>query len=274
LGAPKVTVITACYNKARTIEGTIKSVLAQTYDNIEYIIVDAQSDDGTYDIINKYSSAIGRWMREPDTGIADAWNKGIAASTGDIIGILNADDWYHPDAVIRAVEAFAENPGYGFIFGDLAVVLEQGDKQYCLKGDPNYGAMICKDMPSIPHPTVFVRRAVYEKCGLFDLSYRVSLDYEFLLRIHKAGVNGFYVAQTLATMRLGGVSDTGYVQSHRETSWISIKYGCNSWLAMGRCYFKIVKSAVRRALEFVGIKGVSRTYRRLTAKPHCYENED
>ncbi|HMM19577.1 MAG TPA: glycosyltransferase family 2 protein [Selenomonadales bacterium] len=267
---PQVSIITACYNKANTIEDTIKSVLNQSYINIQYIIVDANSNDGTADIISKYMDKIHLWIRESDQGIADAWNKGIKASTGDIIGIINADDYYEPNAVELAVNALSENPDKGFVFGDLEMRDMDGNKQYLLKGFPNYGDRIKFDMPAISHPTVFVRREIYKKYGLFDLAYKSSLDYEFLLRIYLQGVKGLYIEHKLAIMRLGGISDINYIQSHRETAKVSIRYGYNPIFAKTRCYFKILTSITRRLLETAGLIGIVKFYRRLTGKPHRY----
>lgn len=248
----KVSIVTVCFNSVQVIEKAFHSVIGQTYGNIEYIVIDGGSTDGTVDIIKKYNDKISYWVSEPDNGISDAFNKGIARCTGDIIGILNADDRYTTDAVKFAVKAFSENPASGFIFGDALMCDLRGDPSYRWQGDSDYSRTISFDMPSIPHPTVFVRRKVYEEQGGFDLNYKTAMDYEFLLRITTKGVNGTYIPEILAHMRLGGESDRNYLRAYREVLLISLRYGYPKLLALWWYYYKCVKSVVRRQLQNMG----------------------
>lgn len=270
MNGAKVSIITACYNNASTIEKTILSVLNQTYANIEYIIIDANSNDGTYEIIQRYKDRITYWVREPDDGIADAWNKGIKMSTGNIIGLINADDYYSQDAVAFAVNNILNQPDYGFVFSDLDIIDHNCLYQHTLIGDPNYSQIIECDMPSIPHPTVFAKREVYIKCGLFNPNYRTAMDYEFLLRIYKLGVKGYYAKHVTATMMLGGEADINYRRAHQEVARASIEYGLNKRKAMFLCYNKIGRSYVRRLLEKCGLTILSRGFRKVFRKQYKY----
>lgn len=257
----KVSIITACYNCKSFIEETITSVLGQTYPNIEYIIIDGGSTDGTVDIIKKYTDKISYWVSEPDNGISDAFNKGITRCTGDIVGILNADDTYTPEAVHTAVQAFIENPGVGFVFGDAMMCDLGGTPCFRWAGNPGYAKTIKYDMPSIPHPTVFVRRSVYLENGGFDPVYRTAMDYEFLLRITRNGVKGHCVSEVLANMRLGGESDRNYLRAYREVFLISVNYGYPKSLAWWWFYYKRVKSFARRNLQRIGLELPVRLFR-------------
>jgi glycosyltransferase involved in cell wall biosynthesis len=267
----KVSVITVCYNSVATIEDTILSVIKQSYPNIEYIIIDGGSNDGTQDIIKKYEHHINYWISETDKGIADAWNKGIRKASGEIIGIINADDFYEKDAVNVAVQKLTASPDYGFVFGNLEVIGKDGRKKYLLQGSQNYERQINYDMPQIPHPTVFVKKYIYAQCGLFDVAYKTALDYEFLLRLHKNGVKGVYIDYTFATMRLGGESDTNYKRAHNEVAQASIIHGYVALFAYCRLYYKLSKSYVRHTLDKMGLNFLSRFFRKIFHSQYKYE---
>ena len=267
---PKVSVITACYNSASVIEGALKSVLEQIYPHIEYIIIDGGSTDGTVDIIQKYADRVSCFISEPDRGISDAWNKGLARCTGEIIGILNADDRYLPDAVARAVEALSDNPDKGFVFGNAAITDTTGEFRYRWAGDPGYLAEISFDMPSIPHPTVFVRRKVYRDNGGFLETLKTAMDYEFLLRITSKGITGRYIPAVLTEMRLGGESDRNYVRGYREVMNISVKYGYPRYKALARYAYKCAKTFIRRCMSQMGLENVVKLFRTHVGKRYKY----
>jgi glycosyltransferase involved in cell wall biosynthesis len=250
---PRVTVITACRNAARTIEATILSVVNQGYEGIEYIVVDAMSDDGTADIISKYADKISLWIREPDKGIADAWNKGIKHASGEIISILNADDFYTPGTVSLAVSAFMEHQDCGFVYGDLKVVNLAKGFERIEKGLPEYRAIIHYNMVNLPHPTVFVKKAVYDRIGVFSSGYRIAMDYEFVRRMAYHGVEGKHIPQILAVMRDGGVSETDRITASREVMTISIAYGFNRFLAFGYFLFKCSRTYAGKAIGYLGV---------------------
>lgn len=199
----KVSIITCVYNGESTIENAIKSVINQIYDNIEYIVIDGGSTDSTVDIIKKYDTFIKYWISEPDKGIGDAWNKGIKASNGVLIGLLNADDIYHKTAITNAVEAYNKygnfNIFYGtckFIFNNtiIGVNRKKFDSLKLIRGF------------SFVHTTCFVPKYIYDKIGLFDHSFKVAVDAEFLLRCHLFNIP-FQQTSTITYMQVGGISD-------------------------------------------------------------------
>jgi glycosyltransferase involved in cell wall biosynthesis len=221
---PLVSIITVCYNSAFTIERTIQSVIGQSYKDIEYIVIDGGSTDGTVEIIKRYASAISYWASEKDSGIYDAMNKGIRASHGELVGIINSDDWYEPDTVARVVEANADNAEVGIFDGIFRVY--KGDAPQYLKG--NYFEYLENDMP--PHSTCFVRKRVYDEVGLFDQAYRSAADYDFLLKCKKRNVIFLCIPFVLANFQLGGVSST--LRGLTESVRIDRKYGYISFPKM------------------------------------------
>lgn len=205
----KVSIITVVYNAASTIEDTITSVLNQSYPNIEYIIVDGQSNDGSIDIIKKYSNKISKFKSEKDEGIYDAMNKGIAMATGDVIGILNADDVYeHSDVIKNIVDKFQEkNPDA--VYADLKYVMKDDLNKvirYWKSGKYRDGKFLYGWMP--PHPTFFVKKDTYNKLGLYRTDLKSASDYELMLRfIHVNKINIDYLPEVIIRMREGGVSN-------------------------------------------------------------------
>ena len=205
----KISIITVSYNSASTIEDTIKSVIGQTHSDLEYIVVDGGSTDGTIDIIKKHDSRISKWVSEPDKGIYDAMNKGISMATGDMVGMLNSDDFYADRNVLSRVAGTFEKTGADSCYGDLLYVdpvNTDSVKRYWKSGSYNTGHFYWGWMP--PHPTFFVRREVYYKYGLFNLSLGSSADYELMVRfLLKNGVSTYYIPEVLVKMRSGGVSN-------------------------------------------------------------------
>jgi glycosyltransferase involved in cell wall biosynthesis len=205
----KISIITVCFNSAETIEDTIQSVASQSYSNIEYIVIDGLSKDNTVDIIKKHPNVISKWTSEKDNGIYDAMNKGIALATGDIIGILNADDVYTDANVISNVmEKFLDESVQG-VYGDLKYVQKDNLQKvirFWKSGEYTAGKFFQGWMP--PHPTFYVRKAVYEKFGKYRLDMPSASDYEFMLRvIHVNNIKLSYLPQVLVLMREGGMSN-------------------------------------------------------------------
>jgi glycosyltransferase involved in cell wall biosynthesis len=196
---PLVSVITVVLNGEKYLEQTIKSVLSQTYNNIEYIIIDGQSTDKTLDIIKKHESNIDYWLSEKDGGIYDAMNKGINLAKGEIIGILNADDFYSPDAILNVTNTFLKTDA-DVLHGDI--ILLNNDIQTRMQ--PEIHKMM--QQPSVFHPTCFVKKQVYLKIGAFNTSYKISADYDFLLRSLKSNFKFEYIPHVLTYFRPGGMS--------------------------------------------------------------------
>lgn len=204
----KISIITVAYNAATTIQDTIESVLSQKEVDVEYILIDGGSTDGTLDIIEKHKSSIDHFTSEPDRGIYDAMNKGVQAATGDIIGILNSDDIYAHEYVLRDILAKFDSETQG-VYADL-VYVDQKDTNKVTRtwiAKPYVAGAFKKGwMP--PHPTFFVRKEVYEKFGAYSLELRSAADYEFMLRvIHKHQINIGYLPEIIVKMRVGGESN-------------------------------------------------------------------
>lgn len=213
---PRVSIITVCFNSIETIEDTFKSVLNQNYNNLEYIVIDGLSTDGTVQIIEKYKqnfvdkNITFLSISERDNGLYDAMNKGIKMSTGELIGILNSDDIYIDDEVISdVVNCFSNNNNIEAVYSDLVYVTVNNlnkIKRYWRSGLYNtkkiyYGWML-------PHPTFFLSKKVYQKYGNYDLRFPVAADYEFILRVLlKFKIKVSYLNRVTIKMRLGGTSN-------------------------------------------------------------------
>jgi glycosyltransferase involved in cell wall biosynthesis len=199
LNNPLISVITVVLNGEKHLEQTIQSVLTQSYNNIEYIIIDGQSTDKTLEIIKKYENKIDYWSSEKDGGIYYAMNKGIAHANGDIIGILNADDFYSSDAILNIVDAFLKTNADVF-HGDILLL----NNKHETRMQPDIHKMM--EQPSVFHPTCFVKKQVYSRIGDFNTDYKISADYDFLLRCLKSNVKFEYIPQALTYFRPGGMS--------------------------------------------------------------------
>lgn len=208
----KISIITVCYNSAATIRNTIDSIASQQYSDREHIVVDGASQDGTMEII-KNASSVAQYVSEADKGIYDAMNKGIKMSTGEIVGILNSDDYYADDTVLGQVAEVFKNPEIQACYADLVYVDQQDTSRvvrYWRSRDFEPGLFKSGWMPA--HPTFFVRRKVYEQYGDFDLSYPRQADFELtmrLLEVHK--IRAVYVPRIWVKMRVGGASNNSFI---------------------------------------------------------------
>ena len=204
----KISIITVSYNSAATIRDTILSVQAQTYKPVEYIIVDGKSKDDTAEIIQSFGAGISQFISEPDKGLYDAMNKGIKMASGEVIGILNSDDFYSDDQVLSDVMALFK-PGIDAVYADLVYVDPVNTSKVVRtwhSGAYRNGAFKKGWMP--PHPTFFVRRELYEKFGGFTDQLKSAADYEIMLRfIHKEKINLAYLPRVIVSMRAGGASN-------------------------------------------------------------------
>lgn len=202
LGSYKVSIITVSYNSADTIEQTIQSVVRQSYKEMEYIMIDGASTDGTQEIIGKYAGCLGYYVSEKDDGLYDAMNKGIKRASGDIIGIINSDDWYEDGAVEHIVQYFEDHPDMDAVYGNMVIRNEYGEETLDIPQPlGNFGWM----MP-FGHSSVFVKKGIYEKFGVFDTQYKIASDHELLLRFYINKVRFGYLDRIVAYFRLGGLS--------------------------------------------------------------------
>jgi len=261
-GAALVSVVTAVRDGEKTLGRTIASVRAQNIQGLEYIIVDGASTDGTVDLIRANLDIVGAWKSEPDCGISDGFNKGIAMTSGKYVALLNADDWFSPGQVGYGIEAL-EKTGADFAFGDLLYHDADGKTLYCVRGDPEYARSIARVMPALNHPTVIVRRSAYERHGLFDPRLRYAMDYEFLLRLHRAGCRGVYEPRMIGHMTLEGASDRNSARALREGCEIAIRHGYPPLLAALQFRFRLLKGRMRRLAEKWLPSAISLALRRL-----------
>jgi glycosyltransferase involved in cell wall biosynthesis len=256
--APEVSIVTAVRNGAATVDRALDSVRAQDAAGIEHVVVDGASTDGTVDALRARGDDIALWISEPDRGISDGFNKGIALSRGKIVGILNSDDWYEPGAV-SAVLAAMRASGAQIACGSLQY-WERGRRTYLARSDP---ALLARAM-HVGHPTVFVRRDTYRRLGLFRLDFRLAMDYEWLLRASTSGVAFVTLDRCIANMHGGGVGDRRWRDSQREVARaraLHIPAADSAWAYNTYVARAIVRGLVRRGLDAAGL-GVVRAYHR------------
>lgn len=247
----KFSIITVCFNSEKTIERTLQSVLAQTYTDYEYIIVDGASTDSTMDIVRDYEPLFeGRmkWKSEPDKGIYDAMNKGIMRSCGDIIGIVNSDDWLEKDALETIFNCYKNNGcsleslycgwiAFHYLNGDIQIMktshkmLEELSHRY--------------EMGGIRHPAVFVPKRIYEKYGVFDERMKVMADTDLILRYYFAGVKFCYPEKVVSNMSDGGVSNKYLLKAYNDYRLILQEYKLSKFKFYRLLYLWRIKCAVK-----------------------------
>lgn len=219
----KISVITAIYNAADTLEQCVDSVLNQDYPHVEYILVDGASTDGSLNIIKAKAAQHPclKWVSEPDSGIYDALNKGITMATGDVLGFLHADDQFTNPTCLSAIVAAFKQHGVEGVYGDLCYVRAQKPDKLVRnwKSESFKRALLNRGwMPA--HPTLYLKTKLYQQYGSFDTSYRIAADYEFVLRIFKQPhLRFYYLPKTLVHMRTGGASNKSFknlIQKSKE----------------------------------------------------------
>lgn len=211
---PLVTVITACYNSESSIEAAIKSIANQTYNNIQYIIIDANSNDKTLSIISQYGYVVDEFISEPDDGIADAWNKGLSLAKGELIGLLNSDDTYKDDVVEKAVSTYEKSDKFSLMYANCCFIdngVQVGFNQKVfnasnLSNGIGFGFV---------HTTCFVPKAIYDSVGRFSLDYKIAIDTDFLVRCYQAGIR-FIKSDYTVYMAVGGISDVYSKKAYTE----------------------------------------------------------
>lgn len=249
----KISIITVCFNSEATIKDTLESIKRQTYPFVEHIIVDGGSRDNTLAALNGYQH-IAKIVSEPDNGIYDAMNKGILLASGDIIGILNSDDiFYSENTLSEIASCFMENPEAKAVYGNLSY-FESADKNKVVrfwKTKP-YSSGFFEEGSMPPHPSLFVKKAVYNSIGLYKTDYKICADQEFFIRMLKVhALVAVYLDRTIVKMRVGGVSTKG-MKSYLITTFESKR----AWVDNGLSYpwylfffrpFNKVKQLFRKA---------------------------
>ncbi len=201
---PLVSIVTVCLNSEKHLEQAIKSVLNQSYPNIEYLIIDGGSKDKTTSIIKKYEDHLAYWVSEPDKGIYDAMNKGISHASGEIIGILGSDDWYQERAVELIVKEYLKDKGAGVFLGDIVLVAKNGNFRR-VDGTPELIGTY--QWSRVNHPTCFIKKEIYQKYK-YDLNFKICSDYDLLLKLYFARIKFHYLNEPLVYWRTGGVSSS------------------------------------------------------------------
>jgi len=241
------------------LERSILSVLNQNYPNLEYIIIDGGSTDGTVDVIKRNERHLSYWVNEPDKGIADAWNKGLCKATGEIISMLNSDDWYEPNVFNTVATIFNQNPLVDIVHGNIRYW--RNNKSLYIKRPYLKQGAIWKSMPYL-FPSCFIKKSLYDQYGLFNTSYKITMDYELMLRFFTKRKNFLYIDKTIANFELGGLSDVKCASGLIENKDIVICYGyskvkayLNLWWFLSRRY--LVRVFEKSHLGFI-IDGVKK----------------
>ena len=229
----KISIITVCYNSEKTIKDTIESVLNQSYSDFEYLIIDGKSSDNTLNIINSYNDPRIKLISEKDNGLYDAMNKGIKLATGDIIGIINSDDILYDNKVLQMVIDNYDN-NTDILHGNVQYLDESLSKviRDYIPGN-NY-----KDYWCGAHPSMYIRKEVYNKIGLYNTNYKIAADYDFMVRCNISNIKYKYLNKYFVKMRYGGASNgiKGYFNNFKE---------CVKVLRRNGVPFPLIKTIIR-----------------------------
>lgn len=243
----KISIITVCYNSEATLEDTIKSVASQTYRDIEYIIVDGNSKDSTVDIIKKYPKVVSQWISEPDKGLYDAMNKGIAMASGDYMGILNSDDTFYEKETIEKVVAFLQENPLDACTGDI--VQHKNGKLIRRYSSKNWNPEKLKIGFMPPHPSIFFRKNLFKQYGDYVLGYKIASDYELIIRYFiKHKISWKYSNIITTSMAVGGASSSGLSSYHIITEEVRKAFTSND---ISYSPFKVKYRAVWKLLGFL-----------------------
>lgn len=247
---PKFSIITVVFNNESTILDTVNSVSTQTFQELEYLIIDGQSTDGTLNRLRECSKKVSNLISEADNGIYDAMNKGIGVATGDIIGFINADDFYASSDVLTKIAAVFNDSNIDACYGDLCYV-KQNDTSTVVRywKSTSFQPTAFEVGWCPPHPTFFVRREIYERFGGFDLSYKIAADVELMMRfleVHQVRVK--YIPEVLVMMRMGGTTNrslTNIIKQNKEILRALKSHNLRSSIARLLCH-----KLISRGLQF------------------------
>lgn len=205
----KISIITVCFNSEKTIGDTIRSVVTQTHGDIEYIVIDGGSSDETREIVSSFGEGVARFVSEPDNGLYDAMNKGLALATGDVVGFLHSDDMLADQHVISCIASSLTTNNTDSVYGDIQYVdQEDTGKILTFRTSGNYHRYKFRFGWSPPHPTFYMKRTFYQKYGGFDTTFQIAADYDALLRyMIKYKITSVYDPRIRVRMRVGGVSN-------------------------------------------------------------------
>lgn len=244
---PLVTVITVVFNSGEYLEDTILSVLNQSYENIEYIIIDGGSTDKTVEIIKNYQNKIDYWVSEPDKGIYDAMNKGISLASGEIISLLNAGDLFTGHQVINSVLKYFYENNCDILAGSVNRYSWDGKLTFPVHKDYSYFSKNVHYTMPVNHPSTFVRKNVYKKVGLYETKYKIAGDYDFVYRAyHDKEINMFLTDQIFVNMLLGGISDQASSVFRRAVESFKLR---SPYLSVYKNYFFSLKLYINQSLK-------------------------
>lgn len=247
----KFTIITVVFNNRYTIEDAIKSVINQTGVEIEYIVIDGGSNDGTVEIVSKYNNLISKFISESDSGIYDAMNKGVKFASGEIIGFLNSDDIFENDCVLSTIHDhfLLENKLDG-IYGDLAYVKKDNVNQVIREWkSKDYYENFFEEGNVPPHPSLYLRKEVYEKIGGFNTFFKLASDYDFMLRVFKSQCfNIIYLPKRFVRMRLGGATNQNFRNIYLGNLEILKSWDLNNYKMP---FLLMPKRLIKRLLQFL-----------------------
>ncbi|MCG7856204.1 glycosyltransferase [Flavihumibacter sediminis] len=245
---PTITIITATYNSEMTVRDTLISVGRQTFQDVEHIIIDGASTDNTLEIVSEYPH-VHTIISEMDNGIYDAMNKGIKLASGDIVGILNSDDIYAHNRVLETIERLFKDPNVQVVYADLQYVKSDNLNKvvrHWKSGEYSSQNFFYGWMP--PHPTFFVRRELYDECGLFDTSFKTAADYELMLRfLVRYDIPATYLPEVIVKMRNGGMSNASF-----KNRWRANREDRRAWDVNGLTpyFFTIPLKPFRKLSQF------------------------
>lgn len=243
----KVSIITVSFNSAATIEDTLVSVASQTWRDIEHIVIDGGSTDGTQALLNRHSAGLSKLISEPDNGIYDAMNKGVAMATGDVVVFLNADDVYKDSGVIKRVVHYMQDAGLDALYGNVEFFHPSRPEHVVRTYNSGHFAPARLGWGWMPaHPALFVRRRIFEQYGAFDKSFKIAGDFDFIARVFKLETLQYrYIPEVLVRMQIGGVSTSGLRATYllnREILRACQQNGIRSnWLMLLTKYFHKVR---------------------------------
>jgi len=256
IDSPLISVITIVYNGVKYIEQTINSVIGQSYDNVEYIIIDGGSTDGTLDIVRKYEKQIDYWVSEPDKGISDAFNKGISLCSGEIIGIINADDWYEKDSF----ETIRGNINKAnVLYGDMIFWDEKGENN-----SPVVDHNRLKRNMTLCHPSCFIKKSLYKKYGAYDNKFEYAMDYNLLLNLFLKKCSFYHITSHISHMRYLGMSDEMWKAALAEVKRAKKNNGLSFFNYQFYFFFYFLKQSIRRFFQSIGLSFVVNLYRKIT----------
>lgn len=239
---PKISIVTITYNSEKTLEETIRSVISQDYDNLEYVIIDGGSTDNTLSIVEKYRDKIATVISEPDKGISDAFNKGIRYATGDIIGLINSDDLLC-DGACKALAAAFDGKTDAYRGNVVIWNPDTNDKQICV---PTMKFPIRKYIRSVCHQGMFVSKTAYERYGMYRVDFRYMMDAELLHRFYRNGATFKYVDSELAIFRLGGVTNDDYTKKMDELKLMYKTNGASTILVYQHVFAFIFRQKLKQ----------------------------